>query len=162
MKDELVRRSPVQHLGLWVAFGALRPKPLVGVFVSLAVGLSGCNGCNGCEGQTVAPVSPPEQPRAEIAVPNVAPSAVQAAPEPSAVVSAAASVAPNPEHDPSGVRRCCKTISDNLGTAPDKHKATWKSALEACNQVAEKQTGRKGLDAVRDILTPVGWPAACQ
>jgi hypothetical protein len=90
------------------------------------------------------------------------PSSVDAAPDPSPMATAAASMVPNPEHDPTGMRRCCKAISENLGTAPDKHKATWKSALDACNKAIEKQSGRKELESVREILTPLGWPSACQ
>jgi len=145
MKDDLVRR----------VLGA--------ALVSIAVGLSGCNGCSGCEGQTVTAAPPTaQQPEEAAAVPSATPSAVQASPDPPAAVAVAASVAPNPEHDPTGVRRFCTTNSSNLAVVPDKHKATWKKALEACNEAVEKKTGRKGLEPVRDILTPVGWPAACQ
>ncbi len=145
MKDELVRRAVAAALS------------------SIVWGLSGCNGCHGCEGQTVESTSIVGQGGDGPAVPNAIPSSAQIAPnQPSPVGAIAASVNTNPEHDPTGVRRCCKTINENLGSAPDKHKATWKSALETCNQAVEKQTGRKGLEPVREILTPVGWPAACQ
>jgi hypothetical protein len=135
MKDELVRTARI------VAFS------------SIAWGLSGCNGCNGCEGQTLEPSAPVARQAETAAIP----SSVANTPIPSAM-----SVNSNPEHDPTGVRRCCKAISENLESAPDKHKATWKSALDICNQATQKQTGRKGLEPVRDVLTPVGWPGACQ
>lgn len=135
-------------------------RVLVGLFFWIGMGLSGCNGCSGCEGQTTVEAPPPAASEEQtLKIPQVAPSAQVA---PTTNVEVAPSAAPNPEHDPTGMRRCCKAISDNLASAPDKHKATWKSALEACNEAVEKQTGRKGLAAAREILTPVGWPAACQ
>jgi hypothetical protein len=148
MKDELVRRAPLAAL------------------MCIAIGFSGCNGCSGCEGQTPDPTALPptltggsnETP----ALPGPAASTEQAAP---ATPSAAAALAPgasNPEHDPTGVRRCCKSINDNLAAASEKHRPVWKSALDACNQAVEKNTGRKGLESVRELLTPLGWPAACQ
>ncbi|HRI65497.1 MAG TPA: hypothetical protein PK156_14715 [Polyangium sp.] len=139
---------------------ALGRQAMLGVLSSLVVGLSGCNGCSGCEGQTIEPVAmPPVENPTSIA--SVAPSVASVAPAPSAVVQESPSAVPNSEHDPTGVSRCCTTIRDNLDSAPDKHKATWKSALAACNEAVEKKTGRKGLEPVREILTPVGWPAAC-
>ncbi len=127
------------------------------VLASIVTGLSGCNGCQGCEGQTSE--MPAESATIEASEPKIA---EVEAPSPEGSAAPIASVAPNPEHDPTGVRRCCKAISDNVESAPDKHKTTWKTALAACNEAAEKNTGRKGLDAVREILTPVGWPVACQ
>jgi len=141
MKDEQVRRS------------------VVALFFCIGMGLSGCNGCSGCEGQTLEGPTPAATGEQTLKVPEVAPSAV-ATPPASAV--ATPSAAPNPAHDSTGIRLCCKAIEDNVATAPDKHKQIWKSALEACNQALEKQGGRKTLAQVREILTPVGWPVDYQ
>ena len=144
------------------------PRLVVGLLFSAGMGLSGCNGCSGCEGQTTASPDPAaaenadEQTQKIQAVTSVASVAPSAAPALSASVVVIPSALPNPDHDPTGVRRCCGAIAQNLTNAPDKHKATWKSALTACDQAAEKQLGRKGLEPVKEILTPVGWPAACQ
>jgi hypothetical protein len=143
MQDELVRGARMAAL------------------MCIVIGFSGCNGCSGCEGQTSDPSTLAAGSNEPTALPGPTTSTEQTAP---AAPSASASAAPgasNPDHDPTGVRRCCKSISDTLATASDKHQPIWKNALDACNQAVEKRTGRKGLEPVRDILTPVGWPAAC-
>ncbi len=137
------------------------------LFVCITMGLSGCNGCRGCEGQTIEAPAPAALPAASVPSAtagqpvrgidtNPAPSAASTMP-----LSAQAAQA-DPQHDPTGVRRCCKEIGDTMASVPDKHKTTWKTALQACNEAIEKNNGRKDLDKVREILTPVGWPAACQ
>lgn len=142
MKDELVRRA------------------LVGVFVGLGIGLSGCNGCSGCEGQT--PSASEVERNASAPSSSQAPSAAVVVPQTLVAPSALPSIAPNPEHDPTGVRRCCLAIRDNAATAPAKHQEVWKSAIAACSKAMDKNIGRKALEPVREILTPVGYPAACQ
>lgn len=53
---------------------------------------------------------------------------------------------------------------------PNRHKAFGSrrdcpdvtGVVAAKDKPSEKNNGRKDLDKVREILTPVGWPAACQ
>lgn len=132
------------------------------LFVCIMMGLSGCNGCRGCEGQTIEAPAPSTTPDAPIEPVPAATSATAARPTIDAVPTVVPSAAPDPRHDPTGVRRCCNEINATLGNVPDKHKATWKAALAACHEAIEKNNGRKDLDKVRELLTPVGWPAACQ
>ncbi|UQA55707.1 hypothetical protein [Polyangium aurulentum] len=66
------------------------------------------------------------------------------------------------ERDPTGVRRCCLAIGRNVAGAPSEHKAAWQAAFDACNQAAEGDAGRAGLEPVRQALKELGWPAACQ
>ncbi len=140
MKDELVRH--MSHAAL----------------VSIAIWFAGCNGCNGCEGQTPQVAPSVANTNSVEPVPSTVPSVVAPA---AAASSAEAVVQPHPDHDPTGVVRCCQTVKANLEAAPAKHRATWQTALEKCNEAVAKKMGRKGLEAVREALTQVGYPVAC-
>jgi len=106
----------------------------LGVFAVGAALISGAGGgCQGCE-----------------ETPGGAPPAAENSPAPAATaLDGGANDAGEPElsvagaeRDPTGVRRCCLAIAQNVAAAPAEHKATWQAAFLACNRAAEGDAGR--------------------
>jgi len=119
-----------------------------GALLLAALGLGGCGGCEGSSSPT-----------------NEAPSTSSAAASASASPGDAGALAPiggDSKRDPTGVRRCCDAIGQNIANAPAEHRATWEKAFEACRNVVTADAGRAGLAPIRTALKEVGYPAACQ
>jgi hypothetical protein len=64
--------------------------------------------------------------------------------------------------DPSGIRKCCNALAQNMKSAPPDQQLAYGSALAVCNGLVSSPQGVQALGAVRAALRGAGVPSACQ
>jgi hypothetical protein len=121
------------------------------------------NGCKDKE-ETMAPV--PSATPAPTPTPTPTPVATVVPEEdagaPDAADAAADAKAAVGVGDPTGIRKCCNAIAQNMKSAPPDQQLAYGAALAACNAAVSSPQGRQALAGVRAALAGAGSPAACQ
>jgi len=64
--------------------------------------------------------------------------------------------------DPTGIRRCCQALRQNVNSAPPEQKGAYIAAASACDGLVNSPQGRQALGTLRGILMGAQMPAACQ
>lgn len=64
--------------------------------------------------------------------------------------------------DPTGIKKCCTALAQNMKSAPPDQQLGYAAALAACNAAISSPQGRQALAGVRAALRGAGAPSACQ
>jgi hypothetical protein len=63
---------------------------------------------------------------------------------------------------PTGIKKCCAALAQNVNSAPPEQKMFYQSAAGICNGLVNSPQGRAALSQVRAALMGAKAPAACQ
>jgi len=121
---------------------------------------------NGCKEKETEPppvaTAPPAPTPTPAPVATVVPEEDAGAPDAADAADATDAAKATGTGDPTGIKKCCNALAQNMKSAPPDQQLAYGSALAVCNGLVNSPQGRQALVAVRGALRGASMPAACQ